>query len=94
MSNDLLKDIEKTPLSSKKFIAWFLASMTWKAFLFYAVFVTANITVQLWIIALLFFLDALYVGGQAAVDALVRYVAIVKDTQIVSEHKDDKGKKE
>lgn len=75
---EILKEIEKTPLSSKKFIAWAVSGFLWKAFLLCALFFGANVSVLLLTVGLVMFLDILYIGSQTALDTLVRYAAIIR----------------
>lgn len=67
---------EKTPLESKKFIAFLVSSGIWVAAMMAAILTmrdTAGFsTTLLAMVISLGFIQALYIGGQAAVDTFVR----------------------
>jgi hypothetical protein len=74
-----MKLIEKTPLQSKKFIAYLLSNLGSKALLFWMVghgegdlVISATVTASS-------FIDIGYILGQAALDKYVRMASIEKD---------------
>jgi hypothetical protein len=68
----LIKNIEKTPMQSKKFLAYLLSNLTNKAIIFYMVFNSSSTTVVAWAITAAAFIDVGYILGQAALDGFVR----------------------
>jgi hypothetical protein len=84
---DRIEDHEKSPLRSKKLIAFLLAEITWKAILALALIVGLReghvdafmiSSVALPIIIISGFVEALYIGGQAALDKYVRVAQIAR----------------
>ena len=76
---------EKTPLASKKFIAFLVAELTWKVLLAIALIVFRTelqaVTGWAWwfmlsVVIVAGFEEALYVGGQAALDKYTRVAAL------------------
>jgi len=76
---------EKTPLASKKFIAYLIASILWKGILMTALFVfkdqLQSATVAGWwfmvsTVIIAGFVDVGYIGGQAWLDRYVRVAQI------------------
>lgn len=67
-----IKDIEKTPLSSKKFIAYFVGSLSMKAVLCFMILHAVSPAIIMWTVTCLAIIETSYIGGQAALDALVR----------------------
>lgn len=72
---------EKNPLQSKKFVAYLIASILWKAIILVALFVfreqLKEATMAGWwfmvsTVIVAGFVDTVYIGGQAAVDTFVR----------------------
>lgn len=72
---------EKTPLQSKKFVAYLVSSILWKAIVLTALFVfreqLKEATMAGWwfmvsTVIVAGFVDTVYIGGQAAVDTFVR----------------------
>ena len=82
--------MDKTPLKSKKFIAYLIADIGWKIALFHVMFQTKNNFNQynfLIIITLLIvsgFIQVGYILGQAALDKYTRTL----ETTITKERKD------
>lgn len=80
-----MMDSEKAPLQSKKFIAYLVAEFTWKAALIILLILgikQAKIDLFLGSIAAAVvivagFIEALYIGGQAALDKYTRVAGIV-----------------
>lgn len=68
----LIKNIEKTPMQSKKFLAYLLSNLINKAIIFYMVFISSPTTVVAWAITAAAFIDVGYILGQAALDGFVR----------------------
>ena len=68
----LIKNIEKTPMQSKKFLAYLLSNLINKAIIFYMVFISSPTTVVAWAITAAAFIDIGYILGQAALDGFVR----------------------
>lgn len=68
----LIKNIEKTPMQSKKFLAYLLSNLINKAIIFYMVFKSSPTTTVAWAITAAAFIDVGYILGQAALDGFVR----------------------
>jgi len=84
---------EKTPLASKKFIAYLVASVLWKAILLCALFVFGDqlkdATMAGWwfmvtTVIIAGFVDVGYIGGQAWLDRYVRVAQITMDGRPVN----------
>ena len=76
-----ISNIEKTPLQSKKFLAYLLSNIGTKGLLFWMV---SNSTPDLVIITTVTaaaFIDVGYILGQAALDKYVRVASIEKKEQ-------------
>lgn len=73
-----LREIEKTPLQSKKFIAWFLAMLLTKIVLVYMITRATSDLVLLTTVITSGFLDIGYVLGQTALDIFVRALPSAK----------------
>jgi hypothetical protein len=71
-------EIEKTPLQSKKFIAYIIANITMKLLLFYMTFKNEGDLVIITGLTASAFLDIGYILGQAALDRYVRVASIAK----------------
>lgn len=72
--------LEKAPLSSKKFLAFLLAEASWKVILgFMVVKWTSGVLMgtMLAVIIVAGFIEAVFIGGQAAIDAYVRVAQVV-----------------
>ena len=69
---------EKTPLQSKKFIAYFITNILMKGYIFYATSKGEGDVVIMVAIAATAFVDVGYILGQSFVDSFVRYASIVK----------------
>lgn len=73
-----MSHFEKTPLTSKKFIAFLVGEVSWKVIVGFEVLYGASpLTVILPTIIVAGFLEAVYVGGQAALDYYVRVASLV-----------------
>lgn len=71
--------LEKAPLSSKKFLAYLLAEMTWKVILFAMVMKWADgveMALMLAVVLVAGFVEVCMIGGQAALDKYVRVAQI------------------
>ena len=75
---DITKEIEKTPLQSKKFIAYIVANITTKLLLFYMTYKSEGDLVIMTGLIAAAFLDVGYILGQAALDRYVRVASIGK----------------
>lgn len=71
-----IKNIEKTPMQSKKFLAYLLSNLINKALIFYMVSKAASATSIAWAITAAAFIDIGYILGQAALDGFVRMAQI------------------
>lgn len=71
-------EIEKTPLQSKKFVAYIMSNITMKMLLFYMTYRNEGDFVIMSGLAATAFLDIGYILGQAALDRYVRVAAITK----------------
>lgn len=79
--------LEKSPFQSKKFIAFFLAEATWKIVLALALVMGLREgqmsaflgAIVLPIVIISGFVEALYIGGQAALDKYVRVAQIARN---------------
>ena len=67
---------EKTPMASKKFLAYMFANVTTKLYLFYCTKVGEGDIVVMTAIVCSLFLDVGYILGQASLDRYVRIAAI------------------
>ena len=72
----LIKNIEKTPVQSKKFLAYFLSNVLTKGLLFYMVSKAADPSTVIACIVSSAFIDIGYILGQAALDKYVRIARI------------------
>ena len=68
--------IDRTPLRSKKFILASIWSICWAALLLYGFYKSIDASVLSAIVYVSGVVQALYLGGQSAVDALVRAAAV------------------
>jgi hypothetical protein len=84
----LLEDIDKSPLRSKKFIAYLLAELTWKIIILVTLFLGLNEGVsgdagRWWfvftVVTVAGFIEVGYIGGQAWLD---KYVRVAKITSL------------
>jgi uncharacterized membrane protein YciS (DUF1049 family) len=66
----------KTPLQSKKFIAFLLADISWSVLLAYSIYRGETQTVTLAMVLVKGFVEAGYIGGQAWLDRYVRVAAL------------------
>jgi len=73
-----MKAIEKTPLSSKKFIAYLISNLGSKVLLFWMVTRSEGDMVIITTITAASFIDIGYILGQAALDKYVRVASIGK----------------
>jgi len=73
-----MKAIEKTPLSSKKFIAYLISNLGSKVLLFWMVTKSEGDMVIISTITAASFIDIGYILGQAALDKYVRVASIGK----------------
>jgi hypothetical protein len=95
-----MRNLERTPLQSKKFIAYMITNLIMKTYMFYSTYTGESDTVVITAIFLSVFLDVGYILGQAAVDSLVRYASIITDSvknklsEITKDDKEDKEKEE
>ena len=69
---DLQKFIEKSPLQSKKFLGFLMSNLMWWVLIGLAIWHDSSFAVQMTIIIVAGFIQTVYIGGQAAVDAYVR----------------------
>jgi hypothetical protein len=74
----VITDIEKTPLQSKKFLAYLLSNISTKALLFWMIYKGAPDLVTITTITAAAFIDVGYILGQAALDKYVRVASITK----------------
>ena len=81
------KNIEKTPMQSKKFLAYLLSNLISKAIIFYMVYKMAPAASVVWAITAATFIDVGYILGQAALDGFVR-IAQIKTLYFSSKHSD------
>jgi hypothetical protein len=73
-----MKAIEKTPLSSKKFIAYLISNLGSKVLLFWMVTKSEGDMVIITTITAASFIDIGYILGQAALDKYVRVASLGK----------------
>jgi hypothetical protein len=76
-----MKAIEKTPLSSKKFIAYLISNLGSKVLLFWMVTRNEGDMVIITTITAASFIDIGYILGQAALDKYVRVASIGKEEE-------------
>ncbi len=74
----VISNIEKTPLQSKKFLAYLLSNIGSKALLFWMVSNDASNLVIVTTVTAAAFIDVGYILGQAALDKYVRVASIEK----------------
>jgi hypothetical protein len=72
----ILKTVEKTPLHSKKFLAYLLSNIANKALIFWMVTKDTSGTTIAWTVTAAAFIDIGYILGQAALDGFVRMAQI------------------
>lgn len=75
----IVKDIEKTPLQSKKFLAYLLSNLGTKLLMFWMVHRQESDIVLTTVVTAAAFIDVGYILGQAALDKYVRVASIDKD---------------
>ena len=77
---------EKSSMNSKKFIAYMLAELTWKAIILVSLFVfSSSMSVWAWwtllaIVGISGFVEVVYIGKQADLDRYVRLAEIAAKT--------------
>ena len=76
-----MKALEKTPLSSKKFIAYLISNLGSKLRLFWMVTKSESDMVIISTITAASFIDIGYILGQAALDKYVRVAALGKEDE-------------
>ena len=74
----IASELEKTPLQSKKFIAYNISNITMKLLLFYMCFKNEGDVVIMTGLAASTFMDIGYILGQAALDRYVRVASFGK----------------
>lgn len=79
----VIKDIEKTPLQSKKFLAYLIMNFLNKALLFYMIYSGVGVAVITWAITTSIFIDAGYILGVVALDLFVRLAQIKSSPPII-----------
>jgi hypothetical protein len=72
----LIKNIEKTPMQSKKFLAYLFANLINKALIFWMIKNNIGGTTIAWAVTAAAFIDIGYILGQAALDGFVRMAQI------------------
>jgi hypothetical protein len=72
----LTKTIEKTPMQSKKFLAYLLSNIINKLIIFWMVQSGVSGTTIAWAVTAAAFIDIGYILGQAALDGFVRMAQI------------------
>lgn len=72
----LAKTIEKTPMQSKKFLAYLLSNIINKLIIFWMVQKGVSGTTIAWTVTAAAFIDIGYILGQAALDGFVRMAQI------------------
>lgn len=75
-----MKSLEKTPLASKKFIAYLISNLGSKMLLFWMVGKNESDVVIMMMITASAFIDVGYILGQAALDKYVRIASINAQT--------------
>ncbi len=94
----IAKELEKTPLQSKKFIAYVFANIINKFLIFWMIQKDISPTTIAWAVSASVFIDVGYILGQSALDIFVRMTHI-KTTALKKGSKtldvtDDKDKKD
>ena len=72
----MIVPIVKTPLQSKKFIAFLLADISWTLLLAYTIYRDEPQTLTLAMVLVKGFVEAGYIGGQAWLDRYVKVAAL------------------
>lgn len=72
----VLTEIEKTPLQSKKFIAYLISNLGSKALIFWMVSKSESDIVLMTMVTAAAFIDVGYILGQTALDKYVRVASI------------------
>lgn len=85
-----IKDIEKTPLSSKKFIAYFVGSLSMKAVLCFMILHAVSPAIIMWTVTCLMLVETGYILGQSGLDALQRLAHIKSLSQQIPTIEPDK----
>lgn len=75
-----LTEIEKTPLQSKKFIAYLISNLGSKALIFWMISKSESDIVLMTMITAAAFIDVGYILGQTALDKYVRIASIQQQT--------------
>lgn len=94
----IAKELEKTPLQSKKFIAYVFANIINKFLIFWMIQKDVSPTTIAWAVSASVFIDVGYILGQSALDIFVRMTHI-KTTALKKNGKkldvtDDKDKED
>ena len=76
-----MKALEKTPLSSKKFIAYLISNLGSKVLLFWMVTRSESDMVIISTVTAASFIDIGYILGQAALDKYVRVASLGKEEE-------------
>ena len=84
---------EKTPMQSKKFLAYMFASLCMKLYMFYATKVQEGDVVVMTAVICAVFLDVGYILGQASLDRFVRVAAITTGNEASEDKTSDAEKK-
>ena len=74
-------DMEKTPLQSKKYVAFLIGEITWKVLVALSILYGCSIITTLSIVAVAGFLEIVYIGKQADLDRYIRLAEIASHTK-------------
>lgn len=89
---NVITNIEKAPLQSKKFLAYLLSNIGSKTLLFWMVSKDTPGLVVITTITAAAFIDIGYILGQAALDKYVRVASLEKETKSPAESSEEKAK--
>jgi len=86
----ILKTVEKTPMQSKKFLAYLLSNIVNKVLIFWMVTKDVSGTTIAWTVTAAAFIDIGYILGQAALDGFVRMAQIKTPLKKVEDELENK----
>lgn len=90
-----MSSMDKTPTKSKKFIAYAIAELGWKAVIFYLLFHlqgkmdTYSLAILMTVVIVSGFIQIGYILGQAALDKYVNAAVEILDNDDSNKKKDD-----
>lgn len=87
----ILSEIEKSPLSSKKFLALIISSLTSKLVLLFMITHAVSPAIIMWMVTCLMLIEIGFILGQSGLDAMVRLAHIKSISPPQPEQTEDKA---